>query len=190
MNRISLFSFLLILIFTVSCGEQEADSKQLKKKDKDLTEAEFISLVEEQEMVIDSISPKFVRAEAEEMMKRYLRFTNHFPDHSKSPEFVFKAANIAIGLNNVDKSIDLLHKVVDVYPDYKKAKEALYLLGFVYDYHANKKDKAEEIYNLVIEHYPHTDFANDAHERLKTLHMSDEDMIRMFEEKNKEQEPS
>lgn len=121
-----------------------------------------------------------------EMIKLYKQFADSFPNEKSAPGYLFQAANVSIGVAQYAQAISFLERIQSHFPEYEKSAEALFLMAFIYDNHLNQKGRASEVYEQVIEKYPQHKFAAEAKEVIKTLSMSDEELIKMFKEKEKE----
>lgn len=129
----------------------------------------------------------------EELAKRvvdfYVTYANNNPKDEYTPEYLFKAGEVSIGLKEFDQAVGYFERVYKNYPEFNKRVESLYLIGFTYDEHMDKYGKAKEYYQKVIDNHPDHEFADDAKASIETLGMSDEELIKKFEEKNKEAMP-
>ena len=115
------------------------------------------------------------------MVKTYLDFITHFPTDAYSPDYLFKAAEISMNLNQNEKAIELFLKLHDFYPNCVKAPFALYLAGFVSENKLYDTAMARKYYNQLIAQYPDKPIANDAKNTLKNLGKTDEQIVRDFE---------
>jgi len=125
---------------------------------------------------------------ANELVNAYIKFAGDFPGDSMASEYLFKAADISMNINQAQQAIDLYDRIIAEYPDFRKAAECLFLKGYVYENSLGDLQQAEAIYREFIEKYPDNDFADDAEISIQNLGKSPEDLIREFEEKMKAQE--
>lgn len=121
-----------------------------------------------------------------DIIQLYKQYADSFPKEKSAPGFLFKAANVCIGIRQYNQAISFLERLKAHFPEYEKSAESLFLLAFIYDNYLDQKGRAQEIYEEVIEKYPDHKFAADAKEVIKTLSMTDEELIKMFQEKEKE----
>ena len=63
----------------------------------------------------------------------------------------------------------------------------MFLVAFIYDTYLKQLDQAKTAYEKVIEKYPNHHLTRDAKLSIEHLGMSDEELIKMFEEKQKEE---
>lgn len=122
---------------------------------------------------------------ANNMLALYLDYAKAFPEDEKSPEYYFKAGEIANSIKNPKLAITLFETVRKNYPDHDKAPYALFLQAFIYENELKDFDKARQLYNQVITEYPKHEVAEQSKLILPNVGKSDEELIREFEEKNK-----
>lgn len=92
----------------------------------------------------------------EEAIKVYRKLLNEYPDSYLAPEAQWE---IGYYLPSKKSNIALIEfqKVVDKYPDSTQAPMALLVIGNIYAYHQNEKEKAKEAYQKVLTNYPNVE---------------------------------
>lgn len=126
---------------------------------------------------------------ASALLKDYNMFTAKFAaDDEKSPEYLYKAAAIARGVDLPVRALKYYQQILSEYPNFIKSSESAFLLAFTYDEDLKEPALAKEAYQYVVDKYPGDMWANQSSERLKTIDMSDEELIQFFMEKNKKSE--
>ncbi len=130
-------------------------------------------------------------------LKRYdYRITNNFiasgelyammlPAGDNSPRLLYDAAEAARSIRSYTKALKLYEKINLRYPDYEKAPLALFMRAFTLDNDLRRYDEARVLYEEFLAKHPEHDFAEDARAVLENLGKSDEEILRMLEEKNK-----
>jgi len=173
MKRYTYFIGILCLIITFSsCGnKREAELQKIKELE--------TKLFTDSNKVKDEVS-------AYNLQVAYTHFAEEFPADPEAPEYLFKAADLGLGMSWSKSTIDFLDKIIREYPDYPKVPDAVFLKAFVYDHQLNDDVKAGEIYKEFIAKYPDHVFTKDAQASLNNLGKSDEDLIREFEAMNAE----
>lgn len=78
-------------------------------------------------------------------------------------------ANIQLERGEFNKSIEVLQKILDEYPDDILVDDAYFLQGEIYERHLGNKDKAMEIYRTFLDKYPGSVFAAEARKRFRVL---------------------
>jgi outer membrane protein assembly factor BamD (BamD/ComL family) len=133
------------------------------------------------------------RLEAPDMIKlnqladMYIVYANQHPDDSTAPEFLFKAADINMNMSNPQVTIGLFTDIISKYPNFENISTIMFLKGFVYEDQLNDFVNAKKCYLEFLELYPESDFADDAAVSLKNLGKSPEELIKEFEQNNKNQ---
>jgi outer membrane protein assembly factor BamD (BamD/ComL family) len=126
---------------------------------------------------------------ARRLMSAYLDFSNMHRQDEMAPEYMFKAAEIAMNLSNFTQAANILENLRDGFPTWKKAPDVANWIAFVYDFQIVNKDKARDAYNDIIERWPDHKYATDARARLETLHMTDEEWLEWAAAQNADEEP-
>lgn len=119
-------------------------------------------------------------------IQAYSDFAGNFPDDSLSPDYLFKAAEIATATQQYPQALTYYKTITDKYPQFKLNRESLYLQGYLLDNFLNDDAKAKLIYEQVITKYPTSSYANDAKAAIDNLGKSDEELIKEFKKKNGE----
>lgn len=176
MIRSGIYSILLLVmgILIVSCK-----SEHQKAADR---------ILELEKIVFDTIG-RVQPDKIDTLLKAYLKFAEQFPGNPQSPEFLLKAGTLAMNTNKPLQAIQYFQKILQDYPDFQKAPEALFLQGFTYENYLGNLDKAKEIYEKFIELYPEDDFADDARISLKYLGIPPDKLLDILHSKSIVTEP-
>jgi outer membrane protein assembly factor BamD (BamD/ComL family) len=169
-HKLLLTLFISFSILMASCGDSRDESI---KKIKEL----------ETKLMKDSTKAKD-EVSAYNLQVAYSDFQERFPEDPDAPEYLFKAADLSISLSWGESAIKILDKFLSVYPDHKRAAEALFYKGFVYDNQINDDVKAGEFYRAFLKKYPDNAFAPSVEASIKNLGKSDEELIKEFEKMN------
>ncbi len=121
-----------------------------------------------------------------EVMLAYARFAHDNPTDSLSPEYLFKAAEIARALHKGQEAVLYYDKICKDFPQYEKTPTALFLKAFTYENVLKDTTNAKAGYQEFIKKYPDNQFADDAEYSLKYLGKSPEELIKMFEDNQDE----
>ena len=173
MKRTILF-LSIITIFSTAC-----EGPQKGGKSDAMSLEESIRLQEE--TVYNADQNKLSRQEATVLVNLYEKYANKNPEDSLTPEYLFRASDITMNLRRPGQTIRLFDRILNEYPDFKKAPVVLFLKAFVYEDQMQDYDNARKYYELFLEKYPDDDFADDAEISLKNLGKSPEELIREFE---------
>ena len=167
MKRI--FVFLLLVAMLLSCGEKISVEKINELESKVFAQGVVISA----ENVI-------------QLVDAYLLFAEQNPNDSQSPDFLFKALDVAVGVNaeGPQKAIDIANVLIEKYPDFEMTPMAMFIKGFVYENMIGDLQNAEMTYRQFIEKYPNNPMVEDVKSTLENLGLTPEELIRKFEEAN------
>ena len=120
------------------------------------------------------------------LIDSYIDFVDNYPSDKDAPNFLFKAADIAMNMSRPQQAIKLFQRILSEYPDFDKAPQCLFLQGYVYENNLGNLQKAKEIYQEFLKKYPNDEFADDAKVSLDNLGKTPEQLIKEFEEKSKQ----
>lgn len=126
------------------------------------------------------------REKALELVQAYLDFAEQNPDDPQSPDYLFKAGDITMNLDNAGKAISIYNRIIYSYPDYEKSPECLFLVAYIHENHLMNYGKAKELYEMFIEKYPDNEFADDAQMSIRNMGKTPEELIKEFEQQNAE----
>ncbi len=115
----------------------------------------------------------------------YVNFTNRFPKDSLSPQFLYKAAMLAMSVSQYNRALALYDTIYAAYPDFRQASDCIFVQGYIYDNFLKDTAKAHAKYQEVINKFPNDKLAQDAKAAISDLGKSNEEIIKEFEEKNK-----
>lgn len=122
---------------------------------------------------------------ANDLIQAYIGFADNHKDSPQAPDYLYKAADLSLNTNKSKEALDLYNRIIYQYPDFGKAPECLFLVGYIYENYFQELGKAKEVYKSFLSKYPDHDFADDARVSIDNLGKSPEELIRYFEEKNK-----
>jgi tetratricopeptide (TPR) repeat protein len=181
MKNFKLIFVAAVLAFTlVSCAEKTIDPDSREGRIQNIEKLEqALFQLEERNTINDSA--------AKAVLLAYDAFATAFPEDSLSPEFLFKAGEVALGLNKPLQALGFFERTAENYTSHDKGAYSLFLQAYIFDNHLDDDNKAEGIYRAFIEQYPNHPMTKDATFSLDNLGKSDEELIREFEERLKEQ---
>ncbi|NNF22153.1 MAG: hypothetical protein HKN67_09435 [Saprospiraceae bacterium] len=110
-----------------------------------------------------------------------------YPKDSATPEYLFKAAEVAKSIRTFPKSLAIYDWIIEGYPNYEKTPTSLFLKGFIIENNLRDDEKAGKIYNEFLNKYPNHDLADDVQFLIDNLGKTDEEILQMIEAKRKDQ---
>ena len=167
MKRI--FVLLSLALMLLSCGEKMSVEKINELESKVFAKDTVLS----SENVI-------------QLVDAYLLFAKQNPNDQQTPEFLFKALDVAVGINaeGPQKAINIADVLIEKYPDFEMTPMAMFIKGFVYENMIGDLQNAEMTYRQFIEKYPNNPMVEDVKSTLENLGLTPEELIRKFEEAN------
>lgn len=157
-----------LLILGISCTSQ---------RDKDI---KAISGLEKQ---LEQEGAKPDPAKLTQLLDSYVAFVEHNANYSLSPDYLYKAINLCIGVNNGIRAMQLIDQTLNDFPESSYLPETVFLKAYVYENLLSDYGKASQVYNDFLKKYPTHDLADDAEAALKYLGKSPEEMVKEFEAK-------
>lgn len=126
------------------------------------TTAEAISLYSAAEMMV------FQNRFAEAFLKLDTLRRN-FPEHSLQDDILYLEAQVYEKKRDYEKAAALYKEVAEKYPEEIRADNALYALGYLYEFKLNDPEKAKTLYEKIFIDYSGSVFAVDARKRFRIL---------------------
>ncbi len=122
----------------------------------------------------------------------YRSYADQFQSDSGSAEYLFKAADLALGIRQPHKALESLELLTVRYPQSGKAASALFMKAFIRETSVNDKEGAKILYKQFIEKYPDHPLHTSAVASFDQLDagLSDEELIRQFESRQDSLEAS
>jgi tetratricopeptide (TPR) repeat protein len=182
----NLSSLLLVALLVIACSGTEEPAQTTDKFETTMNQRErHLVDIDSLEAEVYSDTMDLNAPEVGQLLQSYLDYSEKYPgDIEKTPEFLYKSAALCRATGVPVKALKIYSQLLSDYPNFIRNSEAAFLLAFTYDEDLNQLDLAEEAYQEVIDKYPGDIWAAQAEERLKTLGMSDEELIEMFMKKN------
>ena len=121
---------------------------------------------------------------ASDLVSAYCDFADANPNDAMAPEYLFKAVDVSMNLNEPQHTIYIIDKLLKEYPDFPHTQAALFIKAFIFETRYNNLDMAKKLYQQYLEMYPDGEFANDCKSSIENLGLSPEELVRKFEEQN------
>ena len=158
---------LLIAGFFVGCNSNDP-AKRIEK-------------LEKQVLATDKAIDPVV---ASDLVSAYCDFADTNPEDAMAPEYLFKAMDVSMNLNEPQRTIYIIDKLLKEYPDYPRTQAALFVKAFIFETRYNNLDMAKKLYEQYLSQYPDGEFANDCRASIETLGLTPEELVKKFEEQN------
>ena len=167
MKRI--FVLLSLALMLLSCGEKMSVEK-----------------INELESKVFAKNATLTAENVIQLVDAYVLFAEQNPNDQQTPDFLFKALDVAVGVNaeGPQKAIDIANVLIEKYPDFEMTPMAMFIKGFVYENMIGDLQNAEVTYRQFVEKYPNNPMVEDVKSTLENLGLSPEELIRKFESRN------
>jgi len=147
-----LFMILGMMIFT-SCEQQKPAVKAKNLRD------EINNL---QSVLFDNRNQTLDMVKADSMVLLYKKYAIEFPNDTMSAQYLFKAAEVEMGIDKNKNCIATLSLIQQRYPDNEIIPMVLHFKAFVYDDKLHDYDKARACLDELIEKYPENSLIENA----------------------------
>ena len=118
---------------------------------------------------------------AGDLVSAYCDFADANPDDAMTPEYLFKAVDVSMNLNEPQRTIYIIDKLVKEYPDYPRTQAALFIKAFIFETKYNNLDMAKKLYEQYLEMYPDGEFAESCRASIENLGLTPEELVKKFE---------
>ncbi|MBK7181970.1 MAG: tetratricopeptide repeat protein [Bacteroidetes bacterium] len=172
-----IYSILISTLLIACAGNEE---KVVATQDDRSILLERIKKFESELYVADKLDP----IKADMAITTYSEFIEKFPNDSLTPDFLFKAGEVATANMQYKQAIGYYKGVTTNFSKYKYIEECWYLQGYIWDNFLNKDDSAKVVYEQVIQKFPSSHYAQDAKAAIQNLGKTDEQLIEEFKKKN------
>lgn len=121
-----------------------------------------------------------------ELVRAYAKFYQANKSDSTSVDMLFKAGEVSMGIGQGNLAVKYFSTIFKDHKDFPKAPESLFLTGFCEENLNNDTADARFYYEKFLSTYPNHKLAKDAKFSIQNLTLSDEDLIKMFEQKSED----
>jgi len=182
---------LLVAVQWIGCGTEEkpnSESQEIEKTtDKlviDYSEDELFSLSNElEENLLDTTKSNDYKNNSFKMLDLSQVFVSRFPESKNLRNIIKKGSRAAHGLGQEREAIRLINISIEKFSNDTTIIEEMNLKAFLYD-KLNDKANARIAYQAIIDKFPNNPSSVKHKERLKTLDLTDEELLKHFEKIN------
>jgi len=189
MKTTKILYFIIVAAVFAGCGSSTEEKETQRQEDTainldKLNEENLLAEVERREDLLKGDEKGMENGRARALMDAYVAYATRFDNYENSAEYLFKAGEIAMGINMTAESIKYLDKVYNKYPKFERRPYALFLKAFVLENQSNNLEEAERVYKQFIKEFPNHEMADDAKYSIDNMGKSPEELIREFEIKD------
>jgi len=107
------------------------------------------------------------------------------PTDKMSPEYLYKAAEVAKSIRSSSKALSLYDWILSKYPDHERAPTSLFIKGFILENELKNQNMAKTVYTEFLNKYPDHQLSDDVKFLVENLGKSDEEIAKIIESKQK-----
>lgn len=180
MSRIVLSLF--ILVFFYSCANNDEQTQEESLVDVAQLSAQIDSL---KAKLSGPLTNEEAKQLSMDLMNSCDAFVDAFPEDSRCADYLFISARASNGLRQYNTSLKTLNRIKGGYRGYEKMPEVYFLYAFTLDEDLERKEDAQKAYMDLINKFPDDPLSSQAAILLDQLYLSDEELIEMWEMKEK-----
>lgn len=118
---------------------------------------------------------------ASDLVSAYCDFADANPNDAMAPEYLFKAVDVSLNLNEPQHTIFIIDRLLKDYPDYPRTQAALFVKAFIFETKYENYDMAKKIYEQYLVMYPDGEFAESCRSSIENLGLTPEELVKKFE---------
>ncbi|MEZ4721877.1 MAG: tetratricopeptide repeat protein [Flavobacteriales bacterium] len=189
MKRIGI---LLVVIVSVTVGCSNGDQPTLDGKlAPQSAESRRTEIMEKEKQIGNpDIGNSLGRAKAKELVTLYRNYISVNPKDSITADYLFKAADLSVGLGEYQAALNLLDRLINEFPKFDRAPEMMLFKGFICENYMNNHAMAVKSYQALIDRYPNHRLAADAKSAIENLTLSEEELLEKFKAMNLDKKES
>jgi outer membrane protein assembly factor BamD (BamD/ComL family) len=108
----------------------------------------------------------FDQAEAMNALRLYVEYSTKYPNDSLTPEYLFRASDIAQGTGNYQQAVEFLETILAKHPTFHNYEAAMFSAAMIYDDHLEQvnhgDERALQLYDELIQKYPSSSYAEQS----------------------------
>jgi tetratricopeptide (TPR) repeat protein len=114
------------------------------------------------------------------LMNLYIDFADAFPEDSLTPNVLFNASRLSLALNDPNRSLEILHRLISDYEDSNPIPDAYVFTGFIYETVKVDIDSARYWYELFLKDFPNHAMYEDVRASLNNLGKTPDEIVAEF----------
>lgn len=183
MKKINLLFGLFAALLLASCSGEEASADETNEtvtEDISLDTTAFLADLKTLEDRIDSNNDLPNEKDLKEAITKFQDYAAIFPEDQKAPDYLLKASDLALTTDQPEKSVKILNRIIEEYPEYGKMEDVMYNKASHLDFELRDTTAAKEAYQKFIDTYPNSVLVEDSKSRIKNIRYSMEELTEMF----------
>ncbi len=182
MKRLSIISS-LILILCSSCGSDPEPIHSSKPKTDEEIKAQLIHEIDSMRKIHKEKGAKDPYT-VNKLINAYTQFRGKFKEDERTPMFLRSAGDLAMSLGDWKTAAKLYKNFFNSFKTHPYRDDALFMLGYIYDFELKDKSFAKQTYEHYFKLYGDSVHIDQVRARLTDLDLTDEELIEKFRKQN------
>lgn len=183
----------LLTIMLASCGNssegEEVNAEEVSSvQTNEERRAEISEMESEVKGLVVTPGDQKAKVLTERLLMRYRDYISLNPRDSISAEYLFKSADLSVGVGKPEASVKHIDRLITDFPDFRKLPEMMLFKGFVYEVHMNSHAEAVTAYKALVKRFPNHRLANDARAAIDNLSLTEEELLEKLKKAEAEME--
>ncbi len=177
-----LIALFALTVTVVSCGgdnEKTTDNNEVVEQPQ-VDKEQFLADLNELETRIDNSDGAPQEKDLKKAVTMYQDYVDIFPTNEDAPTYLLKASDFALYVRQPEKSVKLLSRIEQEYPNYNRMQDVMYNKASHLDFELRDTTRAKAAYQAFIDKYPASPMVADAENRIKNIRYSMEELTEMF----------
>lgn len=179
--RFPLYLIVAASLFAFSCGGSNDESAEETTSDSSIVDKEafmkdFNELNDKINANLETPDPALLK----KAVTSYQDYAAIFPDAEDAPDYLLKASDFAYSIGQIEKSVKLLERIMDLYPAYNRMQDVMYARASHLDFELRDTTAAKTAYGEFIEKYPNSPMVLDAQSRIENISLTLEQLAEKF----------
>lgn len=186
MRKVAYIIFGLGIIVSSCGGEDEIEYNEKQAAPLTIDRDSLLKTVQdlEAEILAQATPDKDLMSSA---VTKFQDFAGFFPEDPLAPDYLLKASDFALALNEVDRSVNILDRIITNYPDYERLEDVMYVKASHIDLNLRDTTRAKEAYQEFMDKFPESEMIDDAENRIQNISLSIEELAEKFMKELEEQ---
>ena len=165
----------------ISCGGNENNDSEPEVAEN--SGIDTVKFNEELSAIKDKIEnqngiPK--EKDLKEAITKFQDFATIYPESPEAPDYLLRASDICLTVSQPEKSVKILNRIIDDYPDYSRMEDVKYNKASHLDFELRDTTAAKEAYHSFMSEYPNSPLVKDCESRIENIRYSAEELAEKF----------
>jgi outer membrane protein assembly factor BamD (BamD/ComL family) len=176
----------VLAMSVLACGETEYNEQQ---EGSDTIEVDYDAYKKEcEDLEADILASETPNDSLLKVaINKFQGFANYFPEDPEAADYLLKSSDFSMATGQPEKSVKILDRIIDNYPDYGRMEDVMYVKASHIDLNLRDTTWAKQAYQEFIDKYPESELVSDAQIRIENIALSIEELAEKFMQELEEQ---